>query len=518
MSQTEDVSEILTLLVNRVEDYAIYLLDPAGHVTTWNPGAHRIKGYAPEEIIGKHFSVFYLPDEKASGKPAKELEIAARDGKCEEEGWRVRKDGSLFWATILITPLFDGAGRIRAFAKITRDMTAHKEAEERLEAAVRDAQAANRLKDEFLTTLSHELRTPLTSILGWAALLKMGEVSPESHELAIQSIEDNARLQARLVDDLLDISRLEMGQVNVTFAPLDVALLVVQAVDAIRPTAEVKAIALTHQSSAERMFVSGDATRVRQICWNLLTNAVKFTDRGGTVHVRCFADGGSAGVEISDTGRGIEPSFLPRVFDRFSRGDSSFTHGAAGLGLGLSIARHLVEIHGGWIEAASPGVGAGSTFSFHLPILTKGRQAPAEMTEPPVTLPSLAGLSVLILEDDLHTRTFLRALVEQCGALGIPASSVGEALIEIRKRKPDAVISDIALPGEDGLVFIQKVRDLAPDVPVFAVTAIMAADGDRERLLRAGFDEYMRKPILPVELTERLRSLVAQKRALERLQ
>ena len=504
------LKEMLRLLVDHVEEYAIFLLDTSGHIASWNPGARRIKGYEADEIVGKHFSIFYPPDDQRQGKPGRALATAAEQGKFAEENWRVRKDGEQFWASILITPLRDDAGQLHGFAKITRDMTAWRRSEERLQEALRRAEAASRMKDEFLMTVSHELRTPLTSILGWASLLQLGHRDAEALELAIQSIEQNARLQARLVDDLLDVSRLTTGRLNVTFTQLDLEELLVQAVDAIRPTADAKGVSLRFEPCPELIVISGDPVRMHQVCWNLLANAVKFTDSGGDVRLRCVVEDGSAAIEVIDTGRGIDPAFLPRLFDRFSQFDPSSTRAAPGLGLGLAIARQLVEVHGGRIEASSGGEGTGSTFRVRLPILARSGRVAHRQDRPVVTLPSLAGLHVLIVEDDLHARTFLRALVEQCGAEVIPTGSVTEAMAALRQQAPDAVISDISLPGEDGFTFIRKLRAISPNVPAIAVTAVYIAPEDRDRLLREGFDAYLRKPVLPAELAERVRLLVSR--------
>lgn len=503
---------MLRLLVERVEDYAIFLLDVEGHVATWNPGARRIKGYEADQIIGKHFSVFYPQPERDAEKPQRELEVAIATGKYEEEGWRVRSDGRLFWASILITPLFDETGELRGFAKITRDMTAHKRAEERLQSALRDAEAASRMKDEFLTTISHELRTPLTSILGWATLLQIGERDPESLEVAIQSIEQSAKLQARLVEDLLDVSRLTAGALNVSFAEVELDRLILRAIDSIRPTAQAKGVAIHHDLCPERIVVSGDEARLHQVCWNVLSNAVKFTAPGGEIRLRCVPGETAVTIEVRDTGRGIAPEFLPRVFERFSQADGSATRSDAGLGLGLAIAKQIVEVHGGTITAESEGPDRGATFRVDLPILARSPRA--ARTEPPLVtkLPSLRGLHILVLEDDLHARTFLKALVEQCGAEVTPAGSVAEAILQLQQRTPDAVISDIAMPGEDGFAFIRQLRSVAPDLPAVAVTAVYVAPDDRDRLLQAGFDEYLRKPVLPAELADRIRLLVLHKR------
>ncbi|HYO75500.1 MAG TPA: ATP-binding protein [Thermoanaerobaculia bacterium] len=498
--------QTLRLLIERVEEYAIFMLDARGHVITWNAGAERIKGYSAADIIGQHFSIFYTPDDIASNKPARELEQAAATGKYEEEGWRLRKDGTQFWANVLITSLVESDGTLRGFAKVTRDMTERRNAQERLEHALEIAEAANRAKDEFLTTISHELRTPLTSILGWASLLRLGRDTPGELERGLQSIEESAQVQARLVDDLLDYSRIATGNARLQFDPVDVDGVVSQAIDAIRPTAAAKNIDVRFELPAERVQVLGDAARIQQILWNLLTNAVKFTPRNGSVTVTAKA-GDQLAIEVRDTGRGLTRELRERVFDRFWQADPSSTRSEGGTGLGLSIARQLAEVHGGALDAESEGLDKGATFRVLLPLLSRSPRA-ATTAGPTAALPSLRGLHILVLEDDLHARRFLTALVEQCGARVTTAASVGEALTQVQRNRLDLIVSDIAMPGEAGFAFIQKLRALEPALPAIAVTAVYLDPADRGRLLTAGFDEYVRKPVMPAELAERIDSLV----------
>ncbi len=491
--------ETLRLLIERVEEYAIFILDAEGYVRSWNAGAQRMKGYSADEVIGKHFSVFYMPADVEAGRPARILQSATENGKYQEEGWRVRKDGTPFWANVLITALVEADGTLRGFSKVTRDMTERRESEKQLARALELAEAANHAKDEFLTTISHELRTPLTSILGWASLLRLGGDATEV-ERGLVSIEESARAQARLVDDLIDFSRIASGTARLQFDAVDIDVLLTRALEGIRPTAIAKNITVTHDLPADRVEVLGDGGRLQQVLWNLLSNAVKFTPEGGRVTVRAEASERLT-IDVTDSGRGLSPAIVARVFDRFWQADASSTRAEGGLGLGLSIARQLTELHGGTIEAESPGLGAGATFRVCLPILTRTARAGTAIAEP-VRLTSLRGLHVLIVEDDLHARRFLTALVEQCGAHVTPASSVAEALDTLAASRPDVIVTDIAMPGEDGLAFIRRLRLTQPSLPAIAVTAIYVAPEDRARLLSAGFSEYMRKPIVPAELAQ----------------
>jgi hypothetical protein len=357
--------ERFRLLVEGVSDYAIFLLDVNGAVATWNAGAARIKGYRAEEIIGQHFRKFYPEDALESGWPEHELAVAAAEGRFLDEGWRVRKDGSKFWAHVTITALRDDAGRLRGFAKLTRDLTERKRTEaleasgaerESLLEAERNArllaQRTARIKDEFLATLSHELRTPLNAILGWTQLLRSrGAAGPEDFNRAMEIIERNARAQVRLIDDLLDLSRIMSGRFRLDVQQVSLVDIVRGALDSIEPAAQTKGIRLESVLDPQSVIVSGDPARLQQVFWNLLSNAVKFTPKGGRIQVVLQRVNSHIEFSVSDTGIGIPPAFLPHVFERFSQKDSSTHREYGGLGLGLAISKQLVDLHGGSIQA-----------------------------------------------------------------------------------------------------------------------------------------------------------------------
>ena len=338
--------ERLRLLITSVKDYAIFVLDPTGHVASWNPGAARLKGYTAGEIIGQHFSRFYPEEDVRAGKCEMELEEAQRVGRFEDEGWRVRKDGSRFWANVVITPIRGEDGTLVGFAKVTRDLSerkrheeervtlarteearrAAKENEERARSLAEDlrrardkAEEATRLKDEFLATVGHELRTPLSAILGWARMLQGGSLDPTKTTRAIDAIVRNATAQNQIVDDLLDVSRIVAGQLRLDVDFVDISQIVNAAGDSIRATAEAKGIALQVVANPEAGSVRGDSGRLQQIMWNLLGNAVKFTPRGGRIDLTLRRVESSVEIEVADTGKGIAPEFLPRVFERFAQ-------------------------------------------------------------------------------------------------------------------------------------------------------------------------------------------------------
>jgi PAS domain S-box-containing protein len=299
--------ERFRLIVESVRDYAIFMIDPTGHVVTWNAGAERMKGYRADEIIGRHFSVFYPEEDLAAGKCEMELECAQAEDRFDDEGWRVRKDGSTFWANVIITALRDANGTLVGFAKVTRDLTLRRRAEEE-RARLIQAEEANRVKDEFLATVSHELRTPLNAILGWATLLK-DRVQDPSAVKAAETIRRNALAQARIIEDVLDVSRIITGKLLIDAKPMDLAAIVREAIQVVTPAANAKEISIAFEETTDLTLLVGDAARLQQVVWNLLSNAVKFTDRRGSVVVRIEQHGSSLRLSVRDTGCGIAPEW-----------------------------------------------------------------------------------------------------------------------------------------------------------------------------------------------------------------
>ncbi|MGZ5444984.1 MAG: ATP-binding protein [Thermoanaerobaculia bacterium] len=358
------------------------------------------------------------------------------------------------------------------------------------------ADAANRAKDEFLATLSHELRTPLTAISGWAHMLQAGITDPDTHRLAVDTIVGSAKTQGELIDDLLDLSRVVAGTLQLHVAPVDLAHIVHEVMIAAQPAADAKHLTLGLTSASTPVVVRGDERRLRQILWNLVTNAVKFTDRDGCAHVTVSTTGPMARVEVSDTGRGIDPSFLPHVWDRFRQADSSTSRQYGGLGLGLAVVRHLVEMHGGTVHAESAGLGRGATFRVELPLARPGDTGTA-VEIPHDARTRMRGLRVLLVEDDADARAMLTTMLAQFGAEVMAAASVAEALWLLETQAFDVVVSDIAMPGEDGYSLARHTR---LRVPAVAVSAISTGEGDRRRAMESGFADFVRKPIDPQEL------------------
>jgi signal transduction histidine kinase/CheY-like chemotaxis protein len=391
-----------------------------------------------------------------------------------------------------------------------------------------DSQESSRLKDEFLATMSHELRTPLNAILGWANLLSRGSLDEESAADALETIERNARSQVRLIEDLMDVSSIITGKLRLDVRPVALADVVEAATDAVRPAAQAKNIRLQVLLDPQAGPVSGDPERLQQVIWNLLSNALKFTPKGGRVQVRLERINSHVEITVSDNGQGISAEFLPHVFDRFRQADSTITRNVGGLGLGLSIVRQLVELHGGTVHVVSPGEGQGTTFTVSLPITAvhkaemgrstdTGSGANQERVHPRaggrVALdcpPELKGLKVLVVDDEIDARELIVAVLQQCDSCVTAVTSVEEALKAIDREQPDILISDIGMPGEDGYRLIKKVRALPPQqggrIPAVALTAYARAE-DRIKALAAGFQMHTPKPVEPAELAAIMASL-----------
>ncbi|MDB4989275.1 MAG: hypothetical protein JWN04_4453 [Myxococcaceae bacterium] len=531
--------ERFRLLVDSVRDYAMYMLDPTGTVSTWNAGAENLKGYKAGEIIGKSFSLFFAPEDVAAGKPQKELAVALEEGRFEEEGFRVRKDGSRFWANVTLTPIRDASGHLLGFAKVTRDLTARIAAESTARELVREqaaraaaelaevrvraaaklaeeaaqrAEEANRVKDEFLATVSHELRTPLNAILGWASILRARN-SDAAAAHGLEVVHRNALAQGRIIEDILDVSRIITGKLHLDLKVMDLNAIVREAIEVIQPAATAKNLLIRYHTPEATCNLVADAERLRQVAWNLLSNAAKFSEAGGTIDVTVEAVDGTAELTVADTGRGIDNDFLPLVFDRFKQADSSSTRRVGGLGLGLAIVRHLVELHGGQVQAASLGSGRGASFKVSFPIrlpvveeevpppsLAAHSSAPAKARE---ATESLLGIRVLVVEDDDDSLELLEMVLRTAGATVETASSAAQGFDLLQQFHPDVLVSDIGMPGEDGYSFIRRIQALPPAaggaVPAIALTAY-SRDEDRRKALAMGFTMHLAKPVNTAEL------------------
>jgi PAS domain S-box-containing protein len=493
-----------------------------GLITSWNAGATRLFGYTAEEMVGH--SIMKLIPPELHPEEREILEKLRRGERIEHsETRRVARDGSLVEVSLSVSPVRDVTGAIVGASTIARDISGQRRTlaeRERLLDSERNARAQaerlGHLKDEFLATLSHELRTPLTAIMGWATLLKRHATLPESQvSAAIETIYRNAKAQAQIIDDLLDMSRIVSGKIRLQTAAVDLMDLVQVSVDGIRPAAAARQIRLDVAPARDAVLVAGDAGRLQQVLWNLLTNAVKFTPAGGRITVHVGTSEGQATVRVEDTGAGIDPAFLPHVFERFRQADGSTTREHGGLGLGLSIVRNLVELHGGTVAAASTGQGNGSSFTVRLPMLNSdslmrrvedggGTRAPLE----PHAV--LDGIRVLVVDDEADGRALLARLMRDAGATVHEAASATAAMKLLEGRRVDVILSDISMPEVDGFEFIRRVRALpdaaASNTPAIAVTAY-ARQEDRERSLLAGFQQHVAKPYSFPELATAIATL-----------
>jgi PAS domain S-box-containing protein len=541
-------------LTSHVENSPLAVIewDSDFRVSRWSESAERLFGWAPEEVIGKHVGDWHFVfDEDVDGvEQVTNRQRLGAEFLGVQRNRNYTRDGSVLYCEWYNSVLHNESGQLISVLSLVLDVTARElAAEERAQSLVREREArrqaeeADRLKDEFLATLSHELRTPLTSVLGWATLLRTGEVEETHIPRAIETIERNARSQARLIDDLLDVSRIITGNLRLDLRPINLAPIVEAAIHALRPTAEAKNIQLKMEFDSESCLVKGDPNRLRQVIWNLLMNAIKFTPRDGSVSVRlgCVVQDPTSLVPnptgnvqrqlqmrdskpeilpdcssyvrltVSDTGEGIAESFLPFVFDRFRQAEGSISRKQGGLGLGLAVARHLVELHGGNIRAESGGPQQGSTFIVDLPLADE-RRDPARRQEREReierrgTVPAVArleGIRVLLVEDDEDSRKLLGMMLKKQGAEVTSASSSAEALSALGQISPDVVLSDIGMADEDGYELMRKVRALPAEggglTPAIALTGY-ATRKDRERALSAGYQLHLAKPVEPADL------------------
>ena len=453
-------------------------------------------------------------------------QAAIVSGNPLEREQRLRRaDGVWRWHLCRMVPERDERGRIAGWIVTATDIDQQKrieEANKTLLASEKDArkqaEIANRTKDEFLATVSHELRTPLNAILGWTRMLRTGAVEPKALTRVLETIERNARAQTQLVEDILDVSRIIAGKLRVNIQKTDLHTVARAAIEAVRPAAEAKGVRLASELQPGSAEFCGDPDRLLQVIWNLLSNAIKFTPKDGTVDLRIERAKSDVQITVADTGMGIPWAALPHVFDRFWQADSSITRTQGGLGLGLAIVRHLVEVHGGVVRAESEGEGKGATFTVLIPVRAvapppdpekrkNGDNGAPRAEEPPgVASNFLEGLDVLVVDDEPDARDLVTAVLVKCGARVRTASTAENALERVREQRPDVLISDIGLPSEDGFSLIRRVREIEPEVPAAALTAYASPD-DQQRVLSGGFDAHVSKPVDPADLALLVASL-----------
>lgn len=511
----------------------VYAIDTAGCVTFLNPAAEQMLGWTEVECLGKNMNQM-IHFQRADGSQIhpEECQIMSvlHSGQTVRNELDVltRKDGSIFPVAYTASPIVVDS-QITGAVIVFQDITERKQAEEEHaqllaseQAARSEAEKANRLKDEFLATVSHELRTPLNAIMGWIQLLRRGRLNETNIVRALETIERNARSQNQIIEDILDVSRIIRGKLHLQVRPVELVPVIEAALDAVRLAAEAKGITLTCELDSKAGAVLGDAERLQQVVWNLLSNAIKFTPKGGraTIGLQCINS--DAVITLSDTGQGISAEFLPYIFDRFSQADATITRSQSGLGLGLAIVRHLVEMHGGTVIADSPGIGLGATFTVHLPLMI-GTTEPNHVVscvhprlKDEVLLncgSMLSGLRVLVVDDEADAREMLTAMLEHSGTEVKAVGSVSEALESLERLTPDVIVSDLAMPIEDGYTLIRQIREhpsqSCRQIPAVALTAYTRTE-DRTRALLAGFQMHLPKPIEPQELVTAIANLTGR--------
>jgi len=517
--RAEQARALLAGIVDSSDD-AIISKSLEGIITSWNKAAERMFGWTADEAIGNSILMIIPPELRDE-----ESMILGRLRQGQRidhfETIRITKDEQRLNISLTVSPVRNKYGEIIGASKIARDITSRVRAEEERasllasERAARErTEAASRAKDEFVAMISHEIRSPLNAILGWAQMLRQGSLDKTATANALESIERNARAQAQLVSDLLDISRVITGKLRINARPVDITTSLESALEAIRPAADAKQITIAVDRDPYATVVTGDADRLQQVFWNLLSNAVKFTPRNGRVEIKIARSDSQLGITVNDTGAGITPEFLPFIFDRFTQADTTTARRHAGLGLGLAIVRHIVELHGGTISADSDGVGKGASFKITLPVRPLYREEtstpPAQAAKTLADEITLDEVRVLVVDDEAETRDLLKIMLTSHGAEVITSSSAGEALARLDHSKPDVLVSDIGMPVLDGYAFIKRVRALDSanrDVPAIALTAYARAE-DRMRALAAGFQMHVPKPVEASELVMVIASLV----------
>ena len=481
------------LLLEGVQDYAVFMLDPEGRITSWNAGAQRITGYTAPEIIGHSFERFFLPADIAAGRPARELREAMLNRRSEDRGWRVRKDGTRFFAEAIVTSMHDTSGRMRGFAKVVRDLSDRKRIE--------SLEEQGRNLTEFLAMLAHELRNPLAPISNAVAIIAATEQGNARIRWAREVIERQAGHLTRLVDDLLDVSRITRGKLRLKSAPLDIADTVKRAIESSRPLIEKRGHRLHLELPSEPLMVHGDSMRLTQVVLNLLNNAAKYTPEGGDIWVATEAIDGEVAVRVRDSGMGIAPQMIEGIFDLFAQGERTIDRSEGGLGIGLTLAKRIVALHGGSIKAQSAGPGGGSEFTVVLPRLDT-QLAEGDPKGSITRLPEAAARRrILVVDDNTDAASSIAMLLRMHGQ-DVDVEECGKAAIErLKSQRPDIMLLDIGLPDVSGYEVAREARKLpgGDRIRIYALTGYGQQD-DRRRTVEAGFDGHLVKPIAPADL------------------
>jgi PAS domain S-box-containing protein len=496
------------LLASESKEYAVFLVEPGGSLLCWNPGAERLFGYRADEVIGQHFSRFFSPEDVRNGQPEQELKTACDEGRSDSVRWQVRKDGTRFWCQSVVTPLLDDTNQARSFARVMHDLTESQATEAQRQRADGLAEA-NRNKEEFMALLSHELRSPLSPIVNALSILRQMQTNDPIIENAGNIIERQVSQMVRLVDDLLDISRITRGKLRLTKEKVELRVIANHAAESARPLMEARKHEFSVALPTQPIWVEADPARMEQVVVNLLNNAAKYTDTGGLIRMTVSQEGDDAVIRVRDNGVGIAPDLLPKVFDLFTQVDGSLGRSYGGLGIGLALARNLVEMQDGRLLAQSGGLGKGSEFTVKLPVVAG---APGQVAKTALEPGRRTGrsLRVLVVEDNVDAADSLSMLLRLYGH-DVQVARTGPTALEMASAsRPDVVLLDIGLPGMDGYQVAKGLRD-RPDfkgVMLCALAGYTPSEADRLRHQESGFDHYFVKPVSLEKLTELFEKVV----------
>jgi PAS domain S-box-containing protein len=507
---SQEMRERFNLLATDAKGYAVFLVGLDGNLLCWNAGAEHMFGYHSHEIIGRHLSRFFSPEDNRAGQPEHELKAARTDGHGETSGWQVRQDGTRFWCRVIVTALLNEKRQVRSFARVMHDLTESEAVEEQRKRADSLAEA-NRSKEGFIALLSHELRGPLSPILNALCVLRQMKTSDAIIAQAGSIIERQVGRMVRLVDDLLDISRITKGKLRLLKEPVELREIVNRSAESARPFMDARKHEFSVSLPTRPIWVQADAARMEQVVVNLLNNAAKYTDPGGLIRITVSRQGGEAVIQVRDNGVGIAPVLLPHVFELFTQIDGSLGRSYGGLGIGLALARNLVEMHQGRIEAASAGLGKGCEFTVRLAALAEpaGQEATTVLAPAPLLGPPL---HVLIVEDNIDAADSLSMVLRLYGHDVHLARTGPSALQMAAESLPDVVLMDIGLPEMDGYEVARQMR-LRPEfknVTLCALTGYTPSESDRQRREETGFDHYYIKPLKLATLQDLFKKLAAR--------
>ena len=491
----QEIDERFDLLATDAKEYAVFLIGLDGNVLCWNAGAERIFGYQSDEIIGQHFSRFFAPEDIFTGLPEHELKIALAEARSDSRCWQIRKNGTRFWCDAIVTPLLNEDKQTRSFARVMHDLTESEALQAQRKRADGRAEA-NRSKEQFMALLSHELRSPLSPIVNALNILRQMKTNDPIIEQTANIIDRQVGVMVRLVDDLLDISRITKGKLRLTKEQVELRVVVNNAAESVRPLMNARKHEFSVSLPTKPIWVEADPARMEQVVVNLLNNAAKYTDPGGLVQMTAAQEGAEAIIQVRDNGVGIAPEMLPHIFELFTQVDGSLGRSYGGLGIGLALARNLVEMHAGSLQAASAGSRKGCEFTIKMPVLSVPPPHESKVTLAP-RQPAGPSLRILIVEDNVDAGDTLGLLLRLHGHTVQIARSGAAALEMVSFARPDVVLLDIGLPGMDGYQVADRLRERPEfkDVVMCALTGHTPSEADQQSRQKTGFDHYYVKPV-----------------------